>query len=164
MKRIWPFCPGPTLNGQNFLELTPLCIPLWMRRSPSSPCQNNCTGKLCLGIPFEFRISVGQPGASVNIEALCAAPPEALTHSPSRMPLSCPVAPQAARSWKSCKPPRLRRRRHAPRNTSFSAFGAARLRRRAPSHLQSLYEVWHGAGCQIRRQAGRSAANSFATT
>jgi len=27
------------------------------------------------------------------IEALCAAPPEALAHSPSQMPLSCPVAP-----------------------------------------------------------------------
>ena len=34
----------------------------------------------------------------VNIEAHCAAPPEALAHSPSQMPLSCPVAPQAARS------------------------------------------------------------------
>jgi hypothetical protein len=34
----------------------------------------------------------------MNIEALCAAPPEALTHSPSQMPLSCTVAPQAARS------------------------------------------------------------------
>ena len=33
----------------------------------------------------------------MKIEALCAAPPEALTHSPSQMPLSCPVAPQAAR-------------------------------------------------------------------
>ena len=29
----------------------------------------------------------------MNIEALCAAPPEALAHSPSQMPLSCPVAP-----------------------------------------------------------------------
>jgi len=29
----------------------------------------------------------------INIEALCAAPPEALKHSPSQMPLSCPVAP-----------------------------------------------------------------------
>ena len=35
---------------------------------------------------------------AMNKEALCAAPPEALTHSPSQMPLSCPVAPQAARS------------------------------------------------------------------
>ena len=34
----------------------------------------------------------------MNIEALCAAPPVALSHSPSQMPLSCPVAPQAARS------------------------------------------------------------------
>jgi len=31
--------------------------------------------------------------AYMNIEALRAAPPEALTHSPSQMPLSCPVAP-----------------------------------------------------------------------
>jgi len=29
----------------------------------------------------------------IYIEALCAAPPEALAHSPSQMPLSCPVAP-----------------------------------------------------------------------
>ena len=50
----------------------------------------------------------------VKIEALCAAPPEALTHSPSQIPLSCPVAPQAAR-----RPLRLRPRGHAPRNTSL---------------------------------------------
>jgi len=29
----------------------------------------------------------------MNTEALCAAPPEVLAHSPSQMPLSCPVAP-----------------------------------------------------------------------
>jgi len=33
----------------------------------------------------------------MNIEALCAAPPEALAHSPSKMPLSCPVAPPSQR-------------------------------------------------------------------
>ena len=32
----------------------------------------------------------------MNIETLCAAPPEALAHSPSQMPLSCPVAPTSA--------------------------------------------------------------------
>ena len=32
-----------------------------------------------------------------SIEALCAAPPEALAHSPSQMPLSCPVAPPSQR-------------------------------------------------------------------
>ena len=53
-------------------------------------------------------------GALMKIEALCAAPPEALTHSPSQMTLSCPVAPQAAR-----RPLRLRPRGHAPRNTSL---------------------------------------------
>ena len=50
----------------------------------------------------------------MKIEALCAAPPESLTHSPSQMPLSCPVAPQVAR-----RPLRLRPRGHAPRNTSL---------------------------------------------
>ena len=33
----------------------------------------------------------------MNIEALCAAPPEALAHSRSQMPLSCPVAPPSQR-------------------------------------------------------------------
>ena len=32
-----------------------------------------------------------------SIEALCAAPPEALARSPSQMPLSCPVAPPSQR-------------------------------------------------------------------
>ena len=32
-------------------------------------------------------------GRPINLEALCAAPPEVLDHSPSQMPLSCPVAP-----------------------------------------------------------------------
>jgi len=34
---------------------------------------------------------------NINIKALCAAPPEALAHSPSQMPLSCPVAPASQR-------------------------------------------------------------------
>ena len=34
---------------------------------------------------------------SMNIEALCAAPPEALAHGPSQMPLSCPDAPPSQR-------------------------------------------------------------------
>jgi len=37
------------------------------------------------------------PVASMNIEMLCAAPPEALAHNPSQMPLSCPVAPPSQR-------------------------------------------------------------------
>ena len=36
-------------------------------------------------------------GGVINIEALCAAPPVALAHSPSQMPLSCPVAPPSQR-------------------------------------------------------------------
>ena len=53
--------------------------------------------------PFSLEIPM-------NIEALCAAPPEALTHSPSQMPLSCLVAPQAARGllhprkWRTREP------------------------------------------------------------
>ena len=35
--------------------------------------------------------------SQINIGALCAAPPEALAHSPSQMPLSCPVAPPSQR-------------------------------------------------------------------
>ena len=34
---------------------------------------------------------------AINIEALCAAPPEALAHSPSQMLLSCLVAPPSQR-------------------------------------------------------------------
>ena len=34
---------------------------------------------------------------AINIEALCAAPLEAFAHSPSQMPLSCPVAPPSQR-------------------------------------------------------------------
>jgi len=33
----------------------------------------------------------------MNLEALCAAPLEALAHSPSQMPLSCPIAPPSQR-------------------------------------------------------------------
>jgi len=33
----------------------------------------------------------------INIEALCAEPPEALAHSPSQMPLSCLAAPLSQR-------------------------------------------------------------------
>ena len=36
-------------------------------------------------------------GSVINIEELCAAPPEAFAHSPSQMPLSCPVAPPSRR-------------------------------------------------------------------
>ena len=104
------------------------------------------------------------------------------------------------------RPSNLRRRRHAPRNTSPPrprpppqrergvelVAVVQRLRRRAPSltivrsahsvapshapspivrsahsvapsHLQSLFEGWHGVGCQILRQAGHGAARSKGT-
>ena len=65
--------------------------------------------------PDEEVLEAERNAKSMNIEALCAAPPEALTHSPSRMPLSFPGA--FARK--------------------FSAFGAARLRRRAHSRVSA---------------------------
>ena len=43
------------------------------------------------------RVLVGGKKSPINIEALCAAPPEALAHSPSQMPPSCPVAPPSQR-------------------------------------------------------------------
>ena len=35
------------------------------------------------------RQAEGSKSTFINIEALCAAPPKALAHSPSQMPLSC---------------------------------------------------------------------------
>ena len=47
----------------------------------------------------------------------------------------------------------------------LSAFCAASLRRRAPSHFRSLQGIkfFYGVGFQIRRQAGHGAAQSSAT-
>ena len=42
--------------------------------------------------------------STMNIEALCAAPPEALAHSPSQIPLSCPVAPPSQRELHQGRP------------------------------------------------------------
>ena len=44
-----------------------------------------------------FKSPISVLPLSLNIEALCAAPPEALAHRPSQMPLSCPVAPATQR-------------------------------------------------------------------
>jgi len=49
----------------------------------------------------------------MNIEALCAAPPEALAHSPSQMPLSCPVAPGRPKLMPGCGPAGRRALAHA---------------------------------------------------
>ena len=48
--------------------------------------------------------------------------------------------------------------RFAPSSNARSAHSVA------PSHLQSLFEGWHGVGCQILRQAGHGAAHSLAKT
>ena len=58
---------------------------------------------------FDYRAldrSRPRDGGNMDIEARCAAPPEALAHSPSQMPLSCPVAPPSQRELQ-----RRRRRR-----------------------------------------------------
>ena len=46
--------------------------------------------------------------------------------------------------------------RFAPSSNARSAHSVA------PSHLQSLFEGWHGVGCQILRQAGHGTARSKA--
>jgi len=54
----------------------------------------------------------------VDLEVLCAAPPEALPHSPSRADPRRGTHRHSAGLW-TCMPPRLRPpRRHTPRNTS----------------------------------------------
>jgi len=45
----------------------------------------------------------------MNIEALCAAPPEALAHNLSQMPLSCPVAPPSQRELRELRELRKKR-------------------------------------------------------
>jgi len=50
-------------------------------------------------MPLQTRAPVFSIGQLyfINIEALGAAPPEALAHGPSQMTLSCPVAPPSQR-------------------------------------------------------------------
>jgi len=50
------------------------------------------------------------PLESTNIEALCAAPQEALAYSPSQMQLSCPVAPASQRELHKAQRRRRRQR------------------------------------------------------
>ena len=54
-------------------------------------CASGISSSLALRCSCSLLTVVG-PG--IEIEALCAAPPEVPTHSPSQIPLSCPVAPQ----------------------------------------------------------------------
>ena len=51
----------------------------------------------CVLDHFRFSFLRGGQWSPINIEALCAAPPGACAHSPSQMPLSCPVAPPSQR-------------------------------------------------------------------
>ena len=73
------------------------CCCVATRRHPRGWCRSRVLGGQCLGMsPVSQRRSV----AYEHRGAFARHPrnPEALTHSPSQMPLSCPVAPQAARS------------------------------------------------------------------
>ena len=56
-----------------------------------------CGGARTRGTRLATGLSYCRPSVPINIEAHCAAPPEALAHSPSQMPLSCPVAPASQR-------------------------------------------------------------------
>ena len=83
----------------------------------------------------------------MNIEALCAAPPEALTHSPSRIPLSCPVAPQAAEVHRAAG---LRAFADADTRRGTHRHDAG-LRPRAPAPSPTPTRAEHHAGLQILR-------------
>ena len=93
----------------------------------------------------------------MNIEALCAAPPEALAHSPSQMPLSCPVAPGRPKLMPGCGPAGRRALAHADTpNTSPGCRSCAsapsptgaRPRRRAADLAALPKRTSHVAGLQ----------------
>ena len=58
----------------------------------------------------------------INIEALCAALPEALAHSPSQMPLSCPIAPLSQRVASALTSRATHAHPTSPRSTGFCAI------------------------------------------
>jgi len=96
-------------------------------------------------------------GSIMNIEALCAAPPEALAHSPSQMPLSCPVAPGRPKLMPGCGPAGRRALAHADTpNTSPGCRSCAsapsptgaRPRRRAADLAALPKRTSHVAGLQ----------------
>ena len=62
---------------------------------------------------YALRVGANTHSDLMNIEALCAAPPEALAHSPSQMPLSCPVAPGRPKLMPGCGPAGRRALAHA---------------------------------------------------
>jgi len=63
----------------------------------------------------------------INIEALCVVPPEALPHSPSHMPLSCPVAPATLFAPRRLEPrPATCRRSSYTVNVAATGAGARR--------------------------------------
>ena len=93
----------------------------------------------------------------MDIEALCAAPPEALAHSPSQMPLSCPVAPGRPKLMPGCGPAGRRALAHADTpNTSPGCRSCAsapsptgaRPRRRAADLAALPKRTSHVAGLQ----------------
>ena len=95
--------------------------------------------------------------SGMNIEALCAAPPEALAHSPSQMPLSCPVAPGRPKLMPGCGPAGRRALAHADTpNTSPGCRSCAsapsptgaRPRRRAADLAALPKRTSHVAGLQ----------------
>ena len=97
----------------------------------------------------------------VDLEVLCAAPPEALPHSPSRADPRRGTHRHDAGLW-TCRPPRLRPRRHAEH---FAGLQVVRLRalarRRAPKrtpHVAGLQtsprcrrQLRTSPGCRLRR-------------
>ena len=102
----------------------------------------------------------------MNIEALCAAPPEALAHSPSQMPLSCPVAPGRPKLMPGCGPAGRRALAHADTpNTSpgcrscASAPSPAGARPRPPARALACRRA-HVAGLQTSPRCRRELRTS----
>ena len=75
----------------------------------------------------------------INIEALSAAPPEALAHSRSQMPLSCPVAPPSQREL------------HEDGGGGGSGVAGRARAARAPTAKVLRHVLWHVLRKVLRR-------------
>jgi len=90
------------------------------------------------GEAFENMKQMGLSGASpLDIEALCAAPPEAFAHSPSQMPLSCPVAPPSQRELHKDRAAAVEAWRGAAAVRHWHPRKCGRVTKR-PSYLQNF--------------------------
>ena len=128
---------------------------------------------LAVAVPTSHHWPMGDEGKRAMLQGGVAGPPELeliQSHMAQKPMLRGEVGARALRVDDALGLPWCRSTRscvaHSRLNSLISATASGivqRLRRRAPSHFQGLYEVWHGVGCQVRRQAGHGAAHSLAT-